>query len=71
MSTALKTKPHSITARVRNIRAEWGVAERLQRAAVGHRRRNELMQRVLGGHDEAALWAVGSLTSDDLARMAG
>lgn len=51
--------------------ARWSPEERRQRAVLGRRRTQELMQLIDGAPSEGDLWAVGSVGADDLARLVG
>ncbi len=71
MSTVTRTAPVSISRRVRNIQNHWDEAERRRRTAAGVQRRRDLVRLLTSDRLDVDLWAVGSLTPADIARLAG
>lgn len=60
-----------IRAGAEEIQASWTRAERRRRASLGRRRQAELAQLIFGEKLEQEIWAVASLTGEDLVRVAG
>lgn len=61
----------SIRERAEEIQAAWSMTERRRRAQLGKQRRTELLNLILGSKPEPEIWAVASLTGEDLVRVAG
>jgi hypothetical protein len=63
-------KPQSLADRTLAIRENWSQAVRLRRAITGNRLRRAFAGRFASTNPESTVWAVGSLGTDDLNRLA-
>lgn len=60
----------NIAPRIRQVQARWSSDERRERAAEGHRRRQQLFELLGSEEAEPEIWAVGAPAGDDMWRIA-
>jgi hypothetical protein len=70
MSIAVRSEAESYLERMRTIRSAWSGAERRRRVGLGRRLRQVFFQRFTVDPVPSDIWAVGSITSEDLVRFA-
>jgi hypothetical protein len=69
MSIAVRSKSESYLDRAHSVRDAWSHAERRRRASLGCRLQRAFLRQLAGDPVQPEIWAVGSVTSDDLVRF--
>jgi hypothetical protein len=62
-------QPQSLADRALAVREDWSQGERVRRAIAGTRLTRVFTNRFASETREPAVWAVGSLSADDLKRL--